>query len=147
MRNLLKKPILLKGNADWLRELRFILETYNNTIQSSIKKTPNQACKKANEKEIYFNLQDGRDKQDSKFDLGPLVRTVDNKRVFINCDGTNWSYKLYTKTEIIYDTIASFRINYLPKRYNENLLGPTKLTLDESNQVKKELNLIQKYTE
>ena len=37
----------------------------------------------------------------------------------------------------------SYRINYLPERYNENLLLPTKLSLDEKNKVMKELNLIQ----
>ena len=46
-------------------------------------------------------------------------------------------------TEVIHDTIPSYRLNYLPKRYNENLLLPTNLTLDKNNQVMKELNLIQ----
>ena len=50
---------------------------------------------------------------------------------------------LYTITKVIYDTIPSYRINYLPERYNENLLLPTKLSLEENNQVMKELNLFQ----
>ena len=50
---------------------------------------------------------------------------------------------LYTITEVIHDTIPSYRINYLPERYNENLLLPTKLSLEENNQVMKELSLIQ----
>ena len=39
--------------------------------------------------------------------------------------------------------MPSLKLNYLPERDNENLLLPTKLTLDENNQVMKELNLIQ----
>ena len=39
--------------------------------------------------------------------------------------------------------MTSYRINYLPERYNQNLLLSTKLTLEENNQVMKELNLIQ----
>ena len=39
--------------------------------------------------------------------------------------------------------IPAYRINYLPERHNQNLLLPTKLSLDENNQVMKELNLIQ----
>ena len=56
MRNLLKKPVFEKGNADWLSELPSAIKQYNNTIHSSIEMTPNQAGKKINEKEIYQNL-------------------------------------------------------------------------------------------
>ena len=105
--------------------------------------TPVQASKKVNEKLVYSNLQDKRRKLNPKYKLGQLVRTADIKRVFSKGDSTNYSYNLYTITEIIHDTIPSYRIDYLPERYNENLLLPTKLSLGENNQVMKELNLIQ----
>ena len=105
--------------------------------------TPNQASKKSNQKLVYNNLKDNREVLKPKFNLGQLVRTADIKRVFSKGDSTNWSYKLYTITEVIHDTIPSYRIDYLPERYNENLLLPTKLSLGENNQVMKELNLIQ----
>ena len=142
LRNLLKKPVFEKGNADWLSELSSVVNKYNNTIHNSIKMTPVQASKKVNEK-LISNLQDKRKKLIPKFKLGQLVRTADIKRVFSKGDSTNWSYKLYTITEIIHDTKPSYIINYLPERYNENLLLPTKLSLEENNQVMKELNLIQ----
>ena len=41
------------------------------------------------------------------------------------------------------DTIPSYRNDYLPERYNENLLLPTKLSLEENNQVMKKLILFQ----
>ena len=143
IRNLLKNPVFLAGNADWISTLPSVTKQYNNTIHSSIKMTPNQASKKSNEKIVYSNLQDRRVKKLAKFKLGDLVRTADIKRVFSKGDSTNWSYKLYTITEVIHDTIPSYRIDYLPERYNENLLLPTKLTLDENNKIMKELNLIQ----
>ena len=105
--------------------------------------TPSQASKKVNEKEVFSNLRDDRVKRQPKFKLGQLVRTADIKRVFSKGDSTNWSYKLYTITEIIHDTIPSYRIDYLPERYNENLLLPTKLTLEQNIQVMKKLNLFQ----
>ena len=46
-------------------------------------------------------------------------------------------------TEVIHDIIPDYRINYLPERYNEFLLLPTKLSLEINNKVMKELNLIQ----
>ena len=105
--------------------------------------TPNQASKKSNQTLVYNNIRDDRVKRQPKYKLGQLVRTADIKKVFSKGDSTSWSYKLYTITEVIHDTIPSYRINYLPERYNENLLLPTKLTLDENNQVMKKLNLIQ----
>ena len=143
VRSLLKKPVFEKGNADWLSELPSVVKKYNNTIHSSPKMTPIQASKKVNERKVYSNLQDRRVKQQPKFKLGQLVRTADIKRVFSKGDSTNWSYKLYTITEVVHDTIPSYRIDYLPERYNENLLLSTKLSLDENNKVMKELNLIQ----
>ena len=143
IRNLLKKPVFEKGNADWLSELPSVIKQYNNTIHSSIKMAPIQASKKSNEKLVYSNLQDRRVKQQPKYKLGDLVRTADIIKVFSKGDSTNWSYKLYTILEVIHDTIASYRIDYLPERYNENLLLPTKLTHEENSLVMKKLNLIQ----
>ena len=147
IRNLLKKPIFLPGNADWLSELGSVLKKYNNTIHSSLKMTPSQASKKANERKVYSNLQDQKDKQQPKYKLGQLARTADIKRVFSKGDSTNWSYKLYTITEVTHNSVASHRIDYLPERYNENLLLPTTLSLEENNQVMKELDLFQLYYE
>ena len=105
--------------------------------------TPIQARKKSNKKAVFDNLRDVRQKQRPKFTLGDLVRTADIKKVFSKGDSTNYSYKIYTITEVIHDTIPSYRINYLPERYNQNLLLSRKLSLDENNEVMKKLNLIQ----
>ena len=139
----MQKPVFLAGNADWL--LLSITKKYNNTIQHSTKMKPIDASKKSNEKIVYSNLQDKRVKQRPKSKFGDLVRTADIKRVFSKGDSTNWSYKLYTITEVIHDTISSYRIDYLPERYNEKLLLSTKLSLEQNNQIRKELNLIQEY--
>ena len=143
IRNLLKKPVFEKGNANWISELPSVVKKYNNTTHHSIKMTPVQASKKSNQKLVYNNLGDDRQKQRPKFKLGDLARTADIKKVISKGDSTNWSYKLYTITEVIHDAIPSYRIGYLPERYNENLLLPSKLTLDENNHVMKKLNLIQ----
>ena len=56
--NLLKKPVLEKGKADWLSELSTVVKQYNNTIHHLIKMKPINASKKSNEKIVYNNLQD-----------------------------------------------------------------------------------------
>ena len=78
VRSLFIKPVFEKGNADWISELPSVIKKYNNTNHNSIKKTPNHASKKSNDKLVYSSLQDRRVKQQSKFQLGQLVRTADN---------------------------------------------------------------------
>ena len=43
---MLKKPIFLKGNSNWIDELSFVTKKYNETIHHSIKMTPIEASKK-----------------------------------------------------------------------------------------------------
>ena len=50
--------------------------------------TPIQTSKKPNEKLVYTNLRDEREKQQLKFKLGQLVRTADIKKVFSKGDIT-----------------------------------------------------------
>ena len=94
IRNLLKKPVFLKGNADWVSELPSVTKKYNNTIHHSIKMTPIRASKKSNEKVVFNNLRDNKEIHQSKFKPGQLVRTADFKKVFSKGDSTNYSYKL-----------------------------------------------------
>ena len=56
LRNLLKKPVFLKGNSNWINELQSVMKKYNETIHHSTKMTPTQASKKENEDIVYFNL-------------------------------------------------------------------------------------------
>ena len=114
VRNLLKKPIFLAGEASRISELPSVIKKYNNTIHHSTKMTPIEASKKSNEAEVYSNLKDNREVRKPKYKLGHLVRTADIKKVFSKGDSTNYSYLLYTITEVIHDTIPSYRIKYLP---------------------------------
>ena len=135
-----------KGNANWLSELPSVTKKYNNTIHHSTKMKTIAASMNSMEKyekQVYSKLQDKRKKHFPKIKLGQFVGTADNKKVFSKGDSTNWSYKLFTKTEVIHDTIPSYGINFLPERYNENSLLPTKLSLEENNKVMKKLTLIQ----
>ena len=141
IRDLLKKPVFEKGNANWIDELQTITSKYNNKIHSSTKMSPIQALKKSNESKLYANLQDKRKKRKPKYKLGDLVRTADTRNIFSKSDSTNWSYKLCTITEIIDDTIPSYRIDNFPERYNEALLKKSILTHDENEVVMQKLKI------
>ena len=143
IRSLINKPVFEKRSADWLSELPSVNKQYNNTIHGSVKMTPDQASKKSNEDEVLSDIKDKREFRKPKFNLGQLVRTADIKNVFSKGDSINWKNKLHRVNEIIHDTIPSYKINYLPERYNQNLLLHTKLPLDKIKKVMKKLNIIQ----
>ena len=141
IRDLLKKIVFEQGDAKWIDILPTVTKQYNNRIHSSTKLSPIQASLKKNEGYVYKNLLDKRKKIKPKYEIGDLVRTADLKKTFSKSDTTNWSYKLYKITEIVNDTIPSYKINNLPERYDESLLKKTDLTLKENNTVMKKLRL------
>ena len=141
IRDLLKKIVFENGDANWIDVLQTITKQYNNTIHSSTKLSPKDASLKKNEGFVYKNLLDKRKQVKPKFQINDLVRTADLKKIFSKGDTTNWSYKLYKITEIINDTIPSYKIDSLKERYNESLLKKTELTLKENDNVMKKLKL------
>ena len=141
IRDLLKRPVFEKGDGNWIDVLPTITNQYNNRINSSTKLSPKDASLKKNEGFVYRKLLDKRNKIKPKFQINDLVRVADVRKTFSKGDTTNWSYKLYKITEIINDTIPSYKIDNLPERYNESLLKKTDLTLKANNSVMKKLSL------
>ena len=141
IRDLLKKVVFERGDGNWIDVLQTITKQYNNKVHSSTKLPPKDASLKKNEGFVYKNLLDKRKKIKPKYEIGDLIRTADLKKTFSKGDTTNWSYKLYKITEIINDTIPSYKIDNLPERYNESLLQKTDLTSKENNTVMKKLRL------
>ena len=141
IRDLLKKIVFEQGDGNWIDILQTITKQYNNRIHSSTRLTPIQASLRKNEGYVYKNLLDKRKKIKPKYEIDDLVRTADLKKTFSKSDTTNWSYKLYKITEIVNDTIPSYKIDNLPERYNESLLKKTDLTLKENNTVMKKLKI------
>ena len=141
IRNLLKKIVFEHGDAKWIDILPTITKQYDNRIHSSTKLTPLQASLKKNEGFVYKNLLDKRNKITPKFQINNLVRTADLKKTFSKSDTTNWSYKLYKITEIINDTIPSYKIDNSPERYNESLFKKIDLTMKEKKDVMEKLKI------
>ena len=121
--------------------MQTITKQYNNRIHTSTKLSPKDASLKKNEGFVYKNLLDKRKKVIPKFQINDLVRVADLKKTFSKSDTTNWSYKLYKITEIVDDTIPSYKIDNSSERYNESLLKKTNLTMKENNSVMKKLKI------
>ena len=114
IRDLLKRPVFEKGVSNSIDVLPTITKQYKNRFHSSIKLTPIQGSLKKNEGYVYKTLLDKRNKTKPKFQLNEFVRVADLKKTFSKGDTTNWSYKLYKITELIIDTIPSYRLDNLP---------------------------------
>ena len=142
IRDLLKKPVFENGDGNWTDILPTITKQYNNRMHSSTKLSPKDASLKKNEGFVYKNLLDKRKKIKPKFQINDLVRIADLKRTFSKGDTTNWSYKLYKITEVINDTIPSYKIDNLKERYNESLLKKTELSMKENDNVMKKLKIV-----
>ena len=141
IRDLLKKIVFEHGDAKWIDVLPKITKQYNNRIHSSTKLSPKDAALKKNEGFVFKNLLDKRKKIKPKYQINDLVRVADLKKTFSKGDTTNWSYRLYKITEIINDTMPSYRLNDLLERYNESLIKKTELSMKENNNVMKKLNI------
>ena len=94
IRDLLKKIVFERGDANWIDVLPTITKQYNNRIHSSTRLSPKDGSLKKNEGVVYKNLLDKRKKVKPKFQINNLVRTTDLKKTFSKSDTTNWSYKL-----------------------------------------------------
>ena len=121
--------------------LPIITKQYNNRVHTSTKLRPTQGSLKKIEGYVYEKLLDKRKKLNPKFQINDLVRSAGLKKTFSKGDTTNWSYKLYKITEIVNDTIPSYKNDNLRERYNESLLKKTELTMKENNSVMKKLNI------
>ena len=121
-RDLLKRPVFENDESTWIDVLYVITRKYVIRIHSSTKLTLIQSSLKKNEGYVYQNLLDKRTKIKPKIQVNDLVRTADSKETFSKGDTTNWSYKIYKITEIVKNTIPSYRIDVLPERYSEALL-------------------------
>ena len=82
IRDLLKKIVFERGDANWTDVLPTITKQYNNRIHSSTKLSPEDASLKKNEGFVYKNLLDKRDKLKPKFQINDLVRVADLKKTF-----------------------------------------------------------------
>ena len=141
IRDLLKKVVFERLNANWIDVLSTITKQYSIKTQSSAMLAPIQASFKKNEGFVHRNLLDKRKKVKSTFQVSDVVRAVDLKRTFSKSDTKFWSYKLYKTTKIINDKIPRYCIHSIKERYNESLLKRTELTLKEKKDVMESLNL------
>ena len=116
IRDLLKRPFFERGDANWFDISPTKTKQNKNRIYSLTKLTPIQASLRKSERLVYTILLGKRKRIKPQFQVNDLVRTADSKKSFPKSVTTNRSYKLYKITEIIDDTIPSYRNDNLNER-------------------------------
>ena len=138
--------IEISSKRVYLKKVMQTRQTKQTQKQSSIKKhtspelTTIQASLKKND--WHFSqklLLDKRKKFKPSFILGNLIRirAADKKKMISEGDTTNWSHKLYTTTDVINDTLPTYRTNNSHERYNGGLLKKIELTMEKNRIVTK----------
>ena len=110
MRNLLKKPVFEKTDANGIDISPKITKQYNNRILSSTRLTPIQGSSKNNEGLVYKNLLDKRTKIKPRFQVNDLVRTADLKKTFSKLDTTNCITALHMTIKLQKLLLILFRV-------------------------------------
>ena len=141
IRDLLRRPVSKRGDANWVDVLPSITKQYFEGSHSSTKLTSIQCFSKKNEAHTHQILLDKGKKRKPKYKPHDLTRSANLNRTFSRGDSTKWLYKLYDITEVVMDTIPSYHFNNLPERYNETLLKKTKFRLRENFSVIRKLNI------
>ena len=128
IRDLRKKLVLEKRNANWMDKMNSVTKSYSITKDCSIKSALIQASfKKSGDKfrQIY------RTKKENETEVYIIGFSLDCRQTKFHSKGdtTNWIYELYTIREIINDRVPTHQKFNLPERYNEALLQISNLPM------------------
>ena len=116
-------------------QIHEVTKQYTNEKPSATKLTQLRASSRMKRGYVHNNFSHKGKRIRPKCKLGFFLDCKREKK-FSDGDTTNWSYKIKTTKESIFDTIPSLRIENLPERYFETLLKKSE---------KKQMNRMKKF--
>ena len=104
MRNKMWKMFTANNNTVYWDKLDKLVDDYNNTKQSSVKMTPNEASKQENEEKVFVNLYGDLiywKPKKTRFAIGDKVRISKYKRGVFDKDYTpNWTEEVFVVDKV-----------------------------------------------
>ena len=97
-------------NIDILDEF---VNSYNNTVHSSIKMTPTEASKRENENKVWRNLYDDYsppERKAPKFSVDDKIRITKKKGIFDKGYTPRWTEEVSTVSKIRYTDPITYRL-------------------------------------
>jgi len=113
MKDRMFKYFTANSTRRYIDILGSLVDRYNNSKHSSIKMTPVEASRKANERKIFINLY-GEDIYDEakepKFKIGDKVRITKKKTIFQKGYLPRWTEEVFTVSHIQYTDPPTYKI-------------------------------------
>eukprot|EP00732_Lithocolla_globosa_P005859 Lithocolla_globosa_v1_NODE_6363_length_1097_cov_63.108445.p1 type:complete len:312 gc:universal NODE_6363_length_1097_cov_63.108445:96-1031(+) len=113
----------LVGTYEYLDKLDKIVDSYNNTIHSTINMTPVQASKPKNREKVIANFRASikpREKGPVLFKIGDKVRLSLQKNAFSKQGDGSWTVETFKVTEVLDTEPVTYKVKDLK---GEDILG------------------------
>ena len=115
-----------KKSNRWLEVLPQLMQSYNDTVHSSIKMTPNEANQKENEVDVRTNLYGPESRlpveynksprvllKDNAFEVGDRVKLSKHALIFDKGYKPNWTLEILTVTDVVPSDPTVYRVTDL----------------------------------
>ena len=104
--HIIKKPMYINGDGNWVNILNDAVKTYNNNIHSTINITPVVASNNPDKVKysfIYRNIK-------PKLKVGYYVRNADKRNIFSKGYTSNWKRELFKVNEVLKTQPQTYKI-------------------------------------
>ena len=104
--HIIKKPMFINGDSNWVNILNDAVITYNINIHSTINMTPIDAPNNPDKVKYYVKST----KATPKFKVGDYVRNADKHNIFSEGFTSNWNRELFKVNEILNTQPLTYKI-------------------------------------
>ena len=111
--HIIKKPMFINGDGNWVNILIDAVVTYNNNIHSTISMTPVDASNNPDKVKYYISetaSQINSTKATPKFKVGDYVRNADKRNIFSKGYTSNWNRELFKVNEVLKTHPPTYKI-------------------------------------
>ena len=141
--HIIKKPMFINGDGNWVNILTDAVITYNNNNHSTINMTPVDASNNSDKVKYYVKCT----KATPKFKVGDCVRNADKCNIFSKGYTSNWNRELFKVNEVLKTQPPTYKIEdingeIIEGKYYEQELLKSEFDFESNNKVLDSLNII-----
>ena len=140
--HIIKKPMFINGDGNWVNILNDAVILYTNNIHSTINMTPVDASNHPDKVKYYVNST----KATPKFKVGDYVRNAYKRNIFSKGYTSNWNRELFKVNEVLKTQPPTYKIEnmngeIIEGKYYEQELLKSEFDLESNNKVLESLNI------
>ena len=141
--HIIKKPMFINGDVNWVNILNDAVITYNNNNHSTINMTPVQASNNPDQVKYTFSFKNIKPKPK----VGDYVRNADNGSIFSKRYNSNWNREFFKFNKVLKTQPPTYKIEDINgeiiegKNYEQELLK-SEFDFESNNKVLESLGII-----